>query len=261
MEVADENNEDVDWVHVPNGEVTGTATITVTADANTSNFSRSGTIRIVSDELEEEIKVVQYDEFSENFVELNNDNTISLKSSSDYNHDLATWAMELSYAAYNPISNELIPGIPSGFMQGKFADLSMTAKAELESKGFEATMFNYEGGNSVAAHVIGHREIVVNESTAQSTISMIGGVNNDTMGSVSWGTEDVVLSHNSFADNINAENYFGVCNDDMGVSDSIVLSEESTENTSNNTRQLVVVARASMQQCLTMKVATVLPHM
>ena len=112
-------------------------------------------------------------------------------------------------------------------MQSKFEDPAMTAEAELESKGFDATMFNYEGGNSVAAHVIGHREIIVNESTAQSTISMIGGVNNDTMGSVSWGTEDVVLSHNSFADNINAENNFGVCNNDMGVSDSIVLSEKA----------------------------------
>ena len=114
-------------------------------------------------------------------------------------------------------------------MQSKFEDPAMTAEAELESKGFDATMFNYEGGNSVAAHVIGHREIIVNESTAQSTISMIGGVNNDTMGSVSWGTEDVVLSHNSFADNINAENNFGVCNNDMGVSDSIVLSEKAKQ--------------------------------
>ena len=47
------------------------------------------------------------------------------------------------------------------------------------------------------------------------------------MGSVSWGTEDVVLSHNSFADNINAENHFGLFIDDMGVSDSIVLSEKA----------------------------------
>lgn len=58
---------------------------------------------------------------------------------------------------------------------------------------------------------------------------MIGGVNNDTMGSVSWGIEDAVLSHNSFADNINAENNFGVCNYDMGVSDSIVLSEKAKQ--------------------------------
>lgn len=49
------------------------------------------------------------------------------------------------------------------------------------------------------------------------------------MGSVSWGIEDAVLSHNSFADNINAENNFGVCNYDMGVSDSIVLSEKAKQ--------------------------------
>lgn len=181
----------------------------------------------------------QYDAVTEYLFNISEDETLTLKSSSEYNHALATWAMELSYAAYNPISNEMIPGIPSGFMQGEFADSSKTAEADLESKRFEATMFNYEDDDSVAAHVIGHREIVLTE---QNVINSNGGNDNYAVGSIARGTEDVVLSNDSFTDRINAENYFRVYSNDMGIPDSVVLSEDSSETSNSITRQLVVIA-------------------
>ena len=37
--------------------------------------------------------------------------------------------MELSYAAYNPIENELIPGIPGGFREPPFDNDEWTSKS------------------------------------------------------------------------------------------------------------------------------------
>ena len=73
--------------------------------------------------------------------------------------------MKLSYASYNPVENELFPGIPSSFMHPPFDDKTKTAEAELENMGFDATSYNYEDGYSgYAAHTIGHRDIIVNEN-------------------------------------------------------------------------------------------------
>lgn len=240
---------DNNWLHIePVGSVTGNSTITVTADANTSNSSRIGTIRIVSDELEEEIKVVQYDEFSEKFVELNNDNTISLKSSSDYNHDLATWAMELSYAAYNPVDYELIPGIPSSFMQEPFDDETKTAEAELERMGFDATSYNYEGGYSgYAAHTIGHRNITISEnynSTGGNENGIINGFN-DT--NISIYSSDIYRQY-SIGNGDTSSNTgvistaFSTIDASTGEPVSTVLNSTSTNADSYSTRQLVVIS-------------------
>ena len=176
MEVVDENNEDVDWVHVPNGEVTGTATITVSADANTQNAIRCAILKIKSGELEEKINIVQYDVFSEKFVQLNIDNSISLKSSSDYNHDLATWAMKLSYAAYNPIPSGIPQIIPGLFMNG----YSSTVPELLQSEGIcNMQQFNYSNNDAVA-HTIGHRTILVNN--AENTDLQTEVIQNDSLG-------------------------------------------------------------------------------
>ncbi len=89
---------------------------------------------------------------------------MSAIGSSEYNHPLATWAMELSYAAYNPIQYQAIPGIPSSFMQEPYDDETRTSEFELEGMGFDATAFNYNNGyRGYAAHTIGHRNIVINK--------------------------------------------------------------------------------------------------
>lgn len=184
MEVVDENNEDVDWVHVPNGEVTGTATITVTADANTQKAIRCAILKIKSGELEEKINIVQYDVFSEKFVQLNIDNSISLKSSSDYNHDLATWAMELSFAAYNYPDDRALPMIPGLFMN----DYSAKVTDLLQGNGFnDMIQYNYSDNDAVA-HTIGHRTIVVN-NTNNTNIQM-EAIQNDNLGNNSIDIND-----------------------------------------------------------------------
>lgn len=230
-----------------NSPFTETLSISISENVYNEENSSGGKTRIGTITLQDTegynvstaITLKQYDAVTEYLFDIAEDETLTLKSSSEYNHALATWAMELSYAAYNPISNEMIPGIPSGFMQGEFADSSKTAEAELESKRFEATMFNYEDDDSVAAHVIGHREIVLTE---QNIINSNGGNDNYAVGSIARGTEDVVLSNDSFTDRINAENYFRVYSNDMGISDSVVLSEDSSETSNSITRQLVVIA-------------------
>ena len=150
--------------------------------------TRSATITVTTDTgNEKDLTVIQLNEPLSYFNTINADGSLSLNNSSEYNHALATWAMELSYAAYNPINNELIPGIPGNFREPPFDNDEWTAKADLESKGFEATMFNYEGDNSVAAHVIGHRTIEIDNIEINND-NLIGEIKNDgknTLGSVS----------------------------------------------------------------------------
>ncbi len=71
--------------------------------------------------------------------------------------------MKLNYAAYNPVTNEMIPGVPSNFMEPPFDDPTLTAEAELLSLGFEATAYNYpdEDASHFAAHTIGHKTVVI----------------------------------------------------------------------------------------------------
>lgn len=145
-------------------------------EANETNETRSSTVTVTTASgLSEEITVTQLDEVSSYFNQFNPDGSVSIKSSSEYNHPLATWAMALSYAAYNPVEYELFPGIPSSFMQEPYDDETRTAEFELESAGFDATAYNYDGEYmGYAAHTIGHREITISNNN-----TIIGGNNND----------------------------------------------------------------------------------
>ena len=89
------------------------------------------------------------------------DETLTLKSSSEYNHALATWAMELSYAAYNYPEGGNLPMIPGNFM----GDVTEPVTQVLESFGFSNYEdYNYEV-NSFGAHVIAHRNIELTQNT------------------------------------------------------------------------------------------------
>lgn len=141
---------------------------------------RSGRIIVNAENGEdtEIITVTQLDYINYYFSEIDENGSIINKSSSEYNHFLAQWSMALSYAAYNPVEYELIPGVPSSFMQEPYDDESKTAESDLESLGFDATSYNYDNGYSgYAAHTIGHRNIFFDENY------VIGDEDNDINGS------------------------------------------------------------------------------
>ena len=115
--------------------------------------TRTGTITLSTAHGTESkiISVTQLDKVSNYFYSVSENGSFGRNSSSDYNHKLATWAMELSYAAYNYPNGEELPIIPGAFM----GDFTKTAGELLEDNGFERIVeFNYESDNR-AAHTIG----------------------------------------------------------------------------------------------------------
>lgn len=99
------------------------------------------------------ISVTQLDKVSNYFYIVSENGSFGRNSSSDYNHKLATWAMELSYAAYNYPNGEELPIIPGAFM----GDFTKTAGMLLEDNGFmNINEYNYTS-DSRAAHTIGCR--------------------------------------------------------------------------------------------------------
>lgn len=96
-------------------------------------------------------------------------------------------------------------------------------------------MFNYDGDNQVAAHVIGHREI--DENTELSILNSIGEIDN--------GFDNLyndVLYVCISANNDNPSSYSELDNSGNRVSNFNILTSTSTEVQSNSTRPLVVVA-------------------
>lgn len=108
-----------------------------------------------------EITVKQLDYVDFYFNEIDSEGNIAYKSSSDYNHALATWAMELSYAAYNYPEGGNLPMIPGNFM----GDVTEPVTEVFESFGFSNYEdYNYEL-NNYGAHVIAHRNIELTQNT------------------------------------------------------------------------------------------------
>ena len=130
----------------------------------------------------------------ENFYSVSENGSFGRNSSSDYNHKLATWAMELSYAAYNYPNGEELPIIPGAFM----GDFTQTAGMLLEDNGFvNISEYNYTS-DSRAAHTIGWRPINVDVSKTSQIINDVGGMDNvyqyniDDKGSVLYNLLDSV---------------------------------------------------------------------
>lgn len=230
--IDDNNNSAVAWLEVNKND--GGIDLIVRSE-NTEAFARKARITVTAQSdtntVTKTIHITQYDKVTCLFNTINDDGTLSAISSTEYNHALATWAMELSYAAYNPVEYEAIPGIPSSFMHAPFNNAENTAKADLLSKGFLATEYNYEEGADIyAAHTIGYRNIDVN--TTQES----GGANNDN----STYINDVV---GNIGDN--SANFSTV--EAYSIVDSFQIGGNSGENdltsTDNiGTRPLVVVA-------------------
>lgn len=181
------------------------------------------------------ISVTQLDKVSNYFYSVSENGSFGRNSSSDYNHKLATWAMELSYAAYNYPNGEELPIIPGAFM----GDFTQTAGMLLEDNGFvNISEYNYTS-DSRAAHTIGWRPINVDVSETSQSINDVGGMGNvyqyniDDKGSVLYNLLDSVC----VCDYDQGRNYFR--------DDTVVIEENTALNTSQDdevgTKPLVVV--------------------
>ena len=181
------------------------------------------------------ISVTQLDKVSNYFYSVSENGSFGRYSSSDYNHKLATWAMELSYAAYNYPNGEELPIIPGAFM----GDFTKTAGMLLEDNGFvNISEYNYTS-DSRAAHTIGWRPVEVAVSETSQIINDAGGMDNvyqyiiDDKGSVLYNLLDSVC----VCDYNQGRNYFR---------DNTLITGEDTEiSTSHDdeieTKPLVVV--------------------
>ena len=213
--------------------------VTVT-DTNNTNTVRKANICIKTGDFTlHEIEVIQLDEVSSYFNQINPDGSSGIKSSSEYNHGLATWAMKLSYAVYNYpeyIEDKTLPLIPGAFM----GEVDYTAADVLRDLGFSSDDIleaNYDPVFGVAAHTIAHREITINNN------NIIEGDNYD----INYGSNIMAFDNNgtSFVDTVSlfnghistVKNGIG-CSyyDDRGDFENILLSSDD-----NQTRQLVVV--------------------
>ena len=144
------------WISVDFNSGEGNENVTISVDQNTGNSQRSGNVTISNGVDTETVKIIQLDETSDYFCNIDNNDFLA-KSSSEYNHPLAKWCMRLSHEAYNfPDGTSPIQLIP--FMIGH----NSTTKEILENKDFEdVEEYNY-GLLQQGAHTIGHRDIVVN---------------------------------------------------------------------------------------------------
>ena len=134
------------------------------------------------------------DRVSSCFNNIDSYGNVTAVTASDYNHRLATWAMELSYAAYNYPNGEELPIIPGAFM----GDFTQTAGMLLEDNGFvNISEYNYTS-DSRAAHTIGWRPVEVAVSETSQIINDAGGMYNvyqyniDDKGSVLYNLLDSV---------------------------------------------------------------------
>jgi hypothetical protein len=173
-----------------------------------------------------EITIKQLDYVDFYFNEIDSDGNIAYKNSSEYNHSLATWAMKLSYAAYNYPQGGDLPDIPGNFMGNVtepvtqiFADLGFTNYQD----------YNYDESNNVA-HVIAHRNIEFTQEVEGVLNDVYGynvdysGIGNAVVYTVTDGTGSTV-SHSSPGDL-------------AGESSNLQVSTEGTDNI----RPLVVVS-------------------
>ena len=223
------------WLTVSplSGEENGV--ITVNTSANDGSDIRTGTITLSTAHGTESktISVTQLDRVSSCFNNIDSYGNVTAVTASDYNHRLATWAMELSYAAYNYPNGEELPIIPGAFM----GDFTQTAGMLLEDNGFvNISEYNYTS-DSRAAHTIGWRPVAVSETS--QIINDAGGMDNvyqyniDDKGSVLYNLLDSVC----VCDYDQGRNYFR--------DDTVVIEENTALNTSQDdevgTKPLVVV--------------------
>lgn len=227
--------ETPNWIVATPSSGSGNTAVTVRILENEGNGIRDDRIRFSTASDSEEVAVTQLDRVSSCFNNIDSYGNVTAVTASDYNHRLATWAMELSYAAYNYPNGEELPIIPGAFM----GDFTQTAGMLLEDNGFvNISEYNYTS-DSRAAHTIGWRPINVDVSETSQIINDAGGMDNvyqyniDDKGSVLYNLLDSVC----VCDYDQGRNYFR--------DDTVVIEENTALNTSQDdevgTKPLVVV--------------------
>lgn len=186
--------ETPNWIVATPSSGSGNTAVTVRILENEGNGIRDGRIRFSTASESEEVAVTQLDRVSSCFNNIDSYGNVTAVTASDYNHRLATWAMELSYAAYNYPNGEELPIIPGAFM----GDFTKTAGMLLEDNGFvNISEYNYTS-DSRAAHTIGWRPVEVAVSETSQIINDVGGMDNvyqyniDDKGSVLYNLLDSV---------------------------------------------------------------------
>lgn len=189
--------ETPNWIVATPSSGSGNTAVTVRILENEGNGIRDGRIRFSTASDSEEVAVTQLDRVSSCFNNIDSYGNVTAVTASDYNHRLATWAMELSYAAYNYPNGEELPIIPGAFM----GDFTKTAGMLLEDNGFvNISEYNYTS-DSRAAHTIGWRPVEVAVSETSQIINDAGGMDNvyqyniDDKGSVLYNLLDSVRVH------------------------------------------------------------------
>ena len=166
--------ETPNWIVATPSSGSGNTAVTVRILENEGNGIRDGRIRFSTASDSEEVAVTQLDRVSSCFNNIDSYGNVTAVTASDYNHRLATWAMELSYAAYNYPNGEELPIIPGAFM----GDFTQTAGMLLEDNGFvNISEYNYTS-DSRAAHTIGWRPVEVAVSETSQIINDVGGMDN-----------------------------------------------------------------------------------
>lgn len=166
--------ETPNWIVATPSSGSGNTAVTVRILENEGNGIRDDRIRFSTASDSEEVAVTQLDRVSSCFNNIDSYGNVTAVTASDYNHRLATWAMELSYAAYNYPNGEELPIIPGAFM----GDFTKTAGMLLEDNGFvNISEYNYTSDNR-AAHTIGWRPVEVAVSETSQIINDAGGIGN-----------------------------------------------------------------------------------
>ncbi len=162
-----------DWITIKRTPTTnGNDTLEITILENKTFEARTGEITINTDELESQtIRIEQLDEISSYFCETDLDNTAvtHFKGSSEYNQALATWAMYLSNAAYNPLPKDALPLIPELFIE----DETTIESVITDSKFSNMMQYHYDDAQmNTAAHTIAHKKIVDTDGSHKSLITV-----------------------------------------------------------------------------------------
>ena len=163
--------ETPNWIVATPSSGSGNTAVTVRILENEGNGIRDDRIRFSTASDSEEVAVTQLDRVSSCFNNIDSYGNVTAVTASDYNHRLATWAMELSYAAYNYPNGEELPIIPGAFM-GNF---TKTAGMLLEDNGFvNVVNYKYETSDS-GAHTIGCRFVEFPENENMQLNDGLGG--------------------------------------------------------------------------------------
>ncbi len=168
-----------------------------------------------------EITVKQLDYVDFYFNEIDSEGNIAYKSSSDYNHALATWAMELSYAAYNYPQGGDLPWIPGAFM----GDVTEPVTEVFECFGFDNYEdYNYELDN-YGAHVIAHRSIEIQNTEGEESNVYEYNLGSD-------------ASYSNLDSNFKYDNLYTDSSGTGSTGDDVQVTVDETVNT----RSLIVIA-------------------